>query len=528
MSSKRNSSAIFDRATANLPLVRLQRQRQERQQLEVASKQKREASLDRIPERWEDFARLTKIRSGTQMISFEPYSFQTSISDLIEQTRGVVIVKPRQHGLTEFIANKFLHYACRFPTYFAAVFSKGQDDTANIARRVRLMAASAGIPLANDSLKDISVQGGGRIVFRTASPNSGRSLESVWHILYDECAFVPGIEQIYGASTPAQSMPEEQGYAKTILLSTPNQRSGLYYETFVSNNEDRDALDMCRQMREERIAPYQEWIDENNWGKAIIHWRAHPIHGKNDNYLQDVRDKQRILESQVQREFNISFDDPVSGDLLFNRFNADVHVLNKQSASILRYTPNTPLHLSLDFNRSPATAGFGQVVGGELRIIYEFYILNSDTFELSDRISRWIINHKHQGSVIVHGDASGNQKTANSRQSNWAIVWESLSRHGIPARKAYKRTNPNLQDSVNSCNYAFEQNQVFLNGQTCPELVLDLSTLKEKNGGIDKSDLARSHAADWFRYMVHDIMPYGSTRRAPRVGKGRIKGLPTG
>src|SRR5512146_2410389 len=106
--------------------------------------------LRHIPKRWEEFAPLTSIRSGTQMIPFNPYPYQVSISDLIDANRGVVITKTRQTGMTEFVANKFLHKACLYPTYFAAVFSKGQDDTANIARRVRLMAASARIPLSSN------------------------------------------------------------------------------------------------------------------------------------------------------------------------------------------------------------------------------------------------------------------------------------------------------------------------------------------------------------------------------------------
>lgn len=274
-------------------------------------------NLAHIPQLWEDFARLTRIRSGTRMIPFDPYPFQKSISDLIDVCRGTVIVKPRQHGLTEMVASKFLHKACLNPTYFAAVYSKGQDDTANIARRVRLMAASANIPLSSNNVKDIAVQGGGRIVFRTASPDSGRGLESVWDILYDEAGFVSNIEQIYGASTPAQSLPEQQGQAHTILLSTPNAKHGLYYDTFVSNNGDRDALDICRQMREGSINPYQDWVDMQDWGKAIVHWMAHPVHSLNPRYLSEVREKQRITEAQLQREYNLSFDDSTGG-ILFN------------------------------------------------------------------------------------------------------------------------------------------------------------------------------------------------------------------
>jgi hypothetical protein len=99
------------------------------------------------------------------------------------------------------------------------------------------------------------------------------------------------------------------------LLSTPNAKQGLYYETLVENNGDRSLLDICRQMREQHIEPYQEWVDAQGWGKAIIHWRAHPIHGLNDRYLEEVKQKQKITDAQVQREYNLSFDDSTGGVL---------------------------------------------------------------------------------------------------------------------------------------------------------------------------------------------------------------------
>jgi hypothetical protein len=277
----------------------------------------RPSHLSRIPKDWPDFARITKIRSGTKMIPFDPYDYQVRISNMIDRTRGVVIVKPRQHGLTEMVANKFLHKACLYPTYFAAVFSKGQDDTANIARRVRMMAASAQIPLSSNNVKDIQVDGGGRIVFRTASPDSGRGLESVWDLLFDECAFVNVIDQIFAAATPSQSLPEQQGKAKTIFLSTPNTKGGLYYDTLMAGNGDRNPLVVCEQLRNGEIEPYQEWVDLNGWGKCFIHWRGHPIHGLTPNYLEQVKERQRITEAQLQREYNLSFDDS-SGGVLFN------------------------------------------------------------------------------------------------------------------------------------------------------------------------------------------------------------------
>jgi phage FluMu gp28-like protein len=182
---------------------------------------------DEIPEEFEDFAKGVFIRSGLEMVPFIPYDYQLTLDKLIDTHRGVVITKTRQMGLTEYIACKFLHKAARFRGYLALVFSKNQKDTRNIARRIRMMANThPKIRLAGSSLEDLSLIDGGRIVFLTSTPNAGRGFESVSDILYDECAFVDSIEEIYGAASPSQRMLGSA--ARTILLSTPDSQSGFY------------------------------------------------------------------------------------------------------------------------------------------------------------------------------------------------------------------------------------------------------------------------------------------------------------
>lgn len=511
----KSADLILSQAIANLPLV----QRGQRIGNRVASKEARADDLSWVPEDWPSFARLTKIRSGTKMIPFEPYDFQIKINDLIDRTRGTLIVKPRQHGLTEFVASKFLHKACLYPTYFAAVFSKGQDDTANIARRVRLMAASANIPLASNNVKDLSVRGGGRIVFKTASPDSGRGLESVWDILFDECAFVSDIANIYGAATPAQSIPEQQGMAKTILLSTPNMKRGFYYDVAISHNGDRDILKVCADMRQQKIDPYQEWVDDNNWGKALVHWRAHPVHGLNDDYLNDVRTKQRITESQVQREYNLSFEDPQTGNIICRAFNPTLHVLTGRDVEPVSYHPGLELHLSLDFNINPACSIVAQMHGKEVRVIREFYLPDSDTFVHADRIAQWVRSLPGGiPAIYLYGDASGNQRTANSRNTNWEIVADTFRRLGLNWTRRYGKANPSIQDSVNSVNYAFENDLIYVNGDACPELITDLLEVKWNGDQIDKRDINRTHPFDCLRYLVDTALPYGN-----ETGGGRIR-----
>ena len=76
-----------------------------------------------VPENFEDFAKLCRIRSGKRIIPFAPYDFQIELAKLIDIHRGVIVFKTRQLGATETLACKFLHKAVLNPAYVAAILS---------------------------------------------------------------------------------------------------------------------------------------------------------------------------------------------------------------------------------------------------------------------------------------------------------------------------------------------------------------------------------------------------------------------
>lgn len=260
--------------------------------------------LSFIPDRWENFARLTTIRSGNKLIPFEPFPYQIVLSDLIDQ-RSVVVVKSRQLGITEAIASKFLHKACLNPGYAAVVLSKSQVDTSNIARRVRRMVDSLAVRLETDSLTDIQIQGGGRLIFRNSTPNGCRGLESISDILYDEAGFVDGIDRIFDAASPSQEMVGDD--ARAIVLSTPAGKSGWYWEMLANGNDGRDIEGVCNQVKSGGIDPCQHWVDDSGWGKFIVHWLGHPIYSQIPNYLEQIQKKKKLSWSTIEQEYNLSF-----------------------------------------------------------------------------------------------------------------------------------------------------------------------------------------------------------------------------
>lgn len=262
-----------------------------------------------IPGRWEDFAKLCKIRSGNKVINFEPYDYQIKLSDAIDSHFGTVVTKSRQLGITEAVACKFLHKACKNPGYAAVILSKSQVDSSNIAKRIRRMVDGLNdyIDLATDSLTDLQIKNGGRLIFRPSTPNGTRGLESISDVLFDEAGFVADIERIYTSTLPATEMVGDE--ARIVVLSTPAGRSGFYWERLSSGNPPGKDIDsICSSIKNDQINPTQFWTDENQWCKAVLHWKAHPIYASVPNYLESIRIKKQLSQSAVEQEYNLSFE----------------------------------------------------------------------------------------------------------------------------------------------------------------------------------------------------------------------------
>lgn len=474
---------------------------------------------------WSEFAKQTRIRSGRNLVPFDPYPYQIAFVEQVEKHYGTVAVKSRQMGFTEMVASYFLWSAYQDSGYLAVIFSKTQGDTANIAKRVRLMVAThPNLELETDNLQDLKLVDGGRLLFKPATANAARGLESVSALLFDEAAFVDDIEKIYSSAMPSTEMLGED--AKIIILSTPNGQSGFYWDRVNESNGDINVIEACKEVRIGE--PIKHWTDQGGWCKFLAHWRAHPIYSQKPDYLKNLAVQKRMPETKIEQEYDLSFTKSQEGRLI-KKFDENRHVLRGSDSALCTYDSKLPLHLIFDFNRSPATALVGQQHKTELRVIYEFCLWDSDTFELAETVCNWVKGIGHKGHCYIYGDATGRNPSANSRQTNWQIVWSKLKAHKIRAFKRYKDSNPSIADSVLSLEYAFEIDKVFINGETCPELIADLNVVKGKDGGIakiDKSDPKRTHWLDELRYWVDSLMPYrGTQTNKPRQAHRRLKGI---
>ena len=270
-----------------------------------------------LPDSWIEFAKLCDIRSGSEIVKFDPYEYQKILISQIEKSPTTVITKTRQLGITETVSNYFLFKACKNRGYLAVVFSKTQADTSNIAKRIRRQIDSLYeyVETESDSLTNLEIKNGGRILFRNSTANGARGLESVSDILFDEAAFIDEIEEIYKSAIPTTTAVGDR--ARIIILSTPCGQSGWYWDKLSLNNGDRDVLSICQEIKKEKIAPLQYWTDKNGWCKFVLHWLAHPEFSlQKDTYLQSIKQRFELPDDVIAQEYDLSFTD--SDTLVFS------------------------------------------------------------------------------------------------------------------------------------------------------------------------------------------------------------------
>jgi phage terminase large subunit-like protein len=280
-------------------------------QIEKRARQRQQQQSDGdvnlvVPGNWVDFARLTKIRSGGYVIGFDPYNYQKALVELMLE-RSVCVAKSRQLGISETITCFMLWRACLNPGYLGLVFSKTQSDSSLIARRMKRMIVSLGLKTATENLSDIEILGRGRILFRSSKPESGRGIESVVDVFYDEWAFVETAKEVHDAVAPSQQMVGNA--AREFVVSTPNGKTGFYWDLLSNGNGNRDVELICNQLSKGNSEPFQHWTDSGGWGKVLIHWKSHPIYGGNPNFLQEVHEKQKLSWTTIKQEYDLSFEE---------------------------------------------------------------------------------------------------------------------------------------------------------------------------------------------------------------------------
>jgi len=271
---------------------------------------------------FDHFAPMVKIESGGTVVKFTPYDYQSELVQSIEDNSKIVVTKSRQMGISETICCYLLMRAVTEPGFTAIVFSKTLDDSGALGLRIRIMAQSLGAlcpDFASESHKKLAFKKLGSIKFLPGKSRSARSIASVSVIFFDEAAFIDDIDGIYQAAGATTSMLGDK--AKFIFNSTPNGRSGLFYRLLISGPEDKKrSMQACKDIAVptnntkafDRLRTHtRSWVT-NGWCKIFLHWRVHPLYGKDPDWADKKRIAEQLTQAQWNQEFELAFSEGLS------------------------------------------------------------------------------------------------------------------------------------------------------------------------------------------------------------------------
>ena len=268
------------------------------------------------------FAPMVRIESGGTVVKFTPYDYQSELVQSIEGNSKIVVTKSRQMGISETICCYLLMRAATEPGFTAIVFSKTSDDSSALGLRIRHMAQSLGAlcpDFASESDKKLSFKKLGSIKFLPGTSRSARGIASVSVLFFDEASYIEDIDGIYQAASATTSMLGDK--AKFIFNSTPNGRSGLFYRLLISGPEDKKrSMQTCKDIAAptnnikafDRLQSHtRSWVT-NGWCKIFLHWRVHPLYGKDPDWADKKRIAEQLTQAQWDQEFELAFSEGLS------------------------------------------------------------------------------------------------------------------------------------------------------------------------------------------------------------------------
>jgi Terminase RNaseH-like domain len=281
------------------------------------------AAIGMLQSMWSLFVPMVNIQTQGTVKPFVAYDYQVDLIQTIEENTNTVICKSRQMGISEAICSYLLMRAITEPGFSAVVFSKTQDDAAELGRRIRDMAVSLG-PLcpkmASESARKLAFKGLGRIHFLPVTARAARGIPSVSVVLFDEAGFIDSIDGVYQAAIPTLSMLGDKG--KVIFNSTPNGRTGLFYRLIIAGaGEQKRVASVLEQLRQKpaanNIVPFTRetarptWV-HRKWAKVFLHWRIHPIYGADPDWAEKTREERQLTQAQWDQEYELQFAEGLS------------------------------------------------------------------------------------------------------------------------------------------------------------------------------------------------------------------------
>ena len=216
---------------------------------------------------------------------FHCFPRQRAFLKALAENRNVVAIKPRQCGITT-LSSAWAAAQCAFASAEAPetvlciankleqaqeIIIKVRDFLEQVPRWYWGNEYFSVDPNSEKNLKSIFLKdakgelklfNGCRIIARASGPNASRGISAVSVLILDEAAF---IEEGVAAFTTAAATMASNPNSKTVMVSTPNGRDELYYNTYrqALSHENNFVAVQFRWYQDPRFNKYLVWKKKN-------------------------------------------------------------------------------------------------------------------------------------------------------------------------------------------------------------------------------------------------------------------------
>lgn len=244
-------------------------------------------------------------------VPFKLFPRQQDLCQMLGNANNVVTTKPRQAGITTtsgaFIACemvladrespqtvlaigntldlaqqmlfKIRDFLLQFPLWMWG------DEYLDLGYDPMLPPQNKNVIFTRCNSKELILKNGCKVVARSSGPDASRGVGGVQWLIFDEAAFIENGRDVYTSALPTVSTG-----GHIIMISTPNGKDMLYYET-------------CRQAK---LKGTRDW---NQFELVEMKWYQDPRYNK---YLEWTKKDEETGEIAIQKEETIDKDGNVA------------------------------------------------------------------------------------------------------------------------------------------------------------------------------------------------------------------------
>lgn len=140
--------------------------------------------------------------------------------------------------------------------------------------------------------KEVKLKNGSKIVARSSGPDASRGVGGVTFLCFDEAAFIENGKDVYASALPTVSTG-----GHIIMISTPNGKDQLYYETCrkakLKGSSDWNNFELVE----------MKWYQDPRYNKFLEWYRKNPDTGEIDVVPEDYIDDNGNVEYTPEKWF---------------------------------------------------------------------------------------------------------------------------------------------------------------------------------------------------------------------------------